>query len=57
MLIESLAARFGNRFSTASAVRAQHGRDESAYPVMAPDGVVFAESTEEVIASVQACSA
>ncbi|NYT57334.1 FAD-binding protein [Alcaligenaceae bacterium] len=46
--LESLAARFGDRFSTAHAVREHHGRDESPYPPMLPDGVVFAGSTEEV---------
>ncbi len=56
-LTTRLTAHFGNRFSQAAAVREQHGRDESAYDVMAPDGVVFAESTEDVVAAVQACAA
>jgi len=54
-LIETLRARFGERFSTAQAVREHHGRDESAYPVTPPGGVVFARTTEEVVAVVQAC--
>ncbi|MDS1142029.1 FAD-linked oxidase C-terminal domain-containing protein [Pusillimonas sp. SM2304] len=46
--LEALAERFGDRFSTAHAVREHHGRDESPYPPMLPDGVVFASSTEDV---------
>ncbi|MBT9596121.1 MAG: FAD-binding protein [Vitreoscilla sp.] len=47
-MLESLAARFGSRLSTALAVREQHGRDESPFDVPPPDAVVFCESTEEV---------
>jgi D-lactate dehydrogenase (cytochrome) len=47
-LLAALRARFGERCSTAAAVREQHGRDESPYPVMPPDAVVFCESTEDV---------
>jgi D-lactate dehydrogenase (cytochrome) len=56
-LREALAARFGSRFSTAAAVRLQHGRDESSYPPAPPDAVVFAESTEEVSAIAALCHA
>jgi len=48
VLIDALRARFGDRFSTANAVREQHGRDESPFAVRAPDGVVFCESTADV---------
>lgn len=47
-LIDELRARFGDRLSTAAAVREQHGRDESYHRPMPPDAVVFARSTEEV---------
>ncbi|MEO6354535.1 MAG: FAD-linked oxidase C-terminal domain-containing protein [Burkholderiaceae bacterium] len=50
-----LAALFGTRFSVAQAVRAHHGRDESAFDPMLPDAVVFAHSTEEVAAAVRLC--
>ncbi len=50
-----LAARFGDRLSLARAVREQHGTDISSYPVTPPDAVVFAQSTEDVVAAVQAC--
>jgi D-lactate dehydrogenase (cytochrome) len=45
---EALAARFGERFSTAAAVCEQHGRDESVYAATPPDAVVFCHSTDEV---------
>lgn len=51
-----LAGRFGDRFSTAEAVRAHHGRDESAHSPAPPDAVVFAETTEDVVATVRACA-
>ncbi|MFN9478111.1 MAG: FAD-binding oxidoreductase [Betaproteobacteria bacterium] len=54
--VAALAAQFGARLSTAAAVCEQHGRDESPYPPMAPDAVVFAESTEDVVALVRLCA-
>jgi D-lactate dehydrogenase (cytochrome) len=53
---DALAARFGQRFSTTQAMRQHHGRDESAYPAMPPDAVVFAESNDDVAAAVQLCA-
>ncbi len=50
---QALQSRFGERFSTAAAVREQHGRDESPFPVTPPEAVVFCESTEEVAAVVR----
>ncbi|MEJ6007804.1 FAD-linked oxidase C-terminal domain-containing protein [Paucibacter sp. AS339] len=47
-LLSALQARFAGRFSTALALRQQHGRDESPFDVAPPAAVVFAESTEEV---------
>ncbi|PLC55028.1 2-hydroxy-acid oxidase [Pollutimonas nitritireducens] len=46
--LDTLKMRFGSRFSTAHAVCEHHGRDESPYPPMLPDAVVFALTTEEV---------
>lgn len=46
--LDELAQHFGDRFSVASAVREHHGRDESPYPPMLPDAVVFAQSTDDV---------
>jgi len=52
-MLDALRARFGDRCSTALAVREQHGRDESPYPVTPPEVVVFCESTEDVAAVVK----
>ncbi len=49
-MLQSLRELFGERCSTADAVRDQHGRDESIYPVTPPDAVVFCASTEDVAA-------
>jgi D-lactate dehydrogenase (cytochrome) len=48
--LAALAGRFGEQLSTAAAVREHHGRDESAYPPMPPQAVLFARSTEDVAA-------
>ena len=52
-MIAALKAQFGERCSTAQAVREQHGRDESPFDVPPPDAVVFAESADEVAAVVK----
>ncbi|KON81907.1 FAD-binding protein [Azoarcus sp. PA01] len=54
---DALGARFGPRFSTAEAVRAHHGHDESHFPDMLPDAVVWPHDTAEVVAIVEACRA
>jgi len=54
-LTEALTTRFGSRFSSAEAVRLQHGKDESSHAPKPPDGVIFAESTEDVAAAVKLC--
>mgnify|MGYP001309315407 FL=1 len=53
--IDALAAGFGARFSTAEAVRAHHGHDESHFPDALPDAVVFPHTTEEVAVIVALC--
>jgi D-lactate dehydrogenase (cytochrome) len=55
-MIASLKQVFGNRFSMTQAQRDHHGKDESPYPSMLPDAVVFVESTEEVVQVVQLCN-
>ena len=54
-LADQLATRFGKRFSVAEAVRLHHGKDESSFAPVPPDAVVFAESTEDVAATVALC--
>jgi D-lactate dehydrogenase (cytochrome) len=56
-LLERLSARFGDRFSTSLAVREQHARGESPFPIVAPDAVVFARSNDDVIEVVTQCAA
>ena len=56
-LLDALAQRFGAQFSTALAVREQHGRDESPFTdAPPPAGVVFAESTQDVADAVKLAS-
>jgi D-lactate dehydrogenase (cytochrome) len=51
--LQALQTRFGAQCSIADSVRAQHGRDESAYThIPAPSAVVFAQSTQDVVDAV-----
>ncbi|WP_418317808.1 FAD-binding oxidoreductase [Piscinibacter sakaiensis] len=47
-MVDLLRERFGDRCSTALAVRELHGRDESPIDAPPPEVVVFCESTEDV---------
>lgn len=55
--ISAMAQRFGSRFSTAEAICAQHGNDESSLPPVPPDAVLFAQTTAEVAEAVKLCRA
>src|SRR6185369_14974942 len=55
-LLDALRALLGDRVVTSEAVRAHHGKDESAHPHAPPDAVVFAQTTEEVAAVVKLCA-
>ena len=54
--ITELRAMFGERLSTAYALREQHGKDISYHEAHLPDAVVFAESAEEVQKIVKLCA-
>jgi D-lactate dehydrogenase (cytochrome) len=54
--IAELKRLYGDRVTTAHAVREQHGKDISYHEAHLPDAVVFAESAEEVQAIVQLCA-
>ncbi len=56
-VIAALTPHFGERLSTAPAVREQHGHDESWHETAPPDAVVFPQSTEEVARIVRTCAA
>ena len=56
-MLAELAQRFGSQMSTATAVCEQHGRDESAFvDVAAPQAVVFANNTQDVIDLIKSAS-
>lgn len=52
----ALTQHFQQRFSRGESTRLQHGRDESVHQPQAPDGVVMAENTEEVVLTVKLCA-
>jgi D-lactate dehydrogenase (cytochrome) len=52
-MLDALKTRFGDRCSTALAVRQQHGRDESPFDVPPPELVVFCEDADDVVAVVK----
>jgi len=54
--LDALRERFGDRLSVAHAVCEHHGRDESPYPPMLPDAVVFAHNTDEVAFVASLCN-
>ena len=54
--LSQVRALLGERFTTATAVREQHGHDETYHAGAPPDGVAFPVSTEEVSAIVGICA-
>lgn len=52
-----LGQRFGDALQLGEAVRAQHGASETHFATALPDAVLFAHSTEDVIALVDLCRA
>ncbi len=54
-VLGGLRAIFGDRLHLGEAMRAQHGASESHFDTVMPDAVVFAHSTEEVVALVKLC--
>ena len=53
---DALRQLLGDRFSTAAALREQHGRGEAYHALHAPEAVAFAESTAEVARIVEICA-
>ncbi len=56
-LVDTLRAAFGKRLHLGEAMRRQHGGSEAHFPTLLSDAVVFAQSTDEVVAVVRACAA
>ena len=54
-LAEALSQRFGDRFHVGEAMCLEHGKSETHFAPMPPDAVVFATSTDDVVALVKAC--
>ncbi|MFS8145540.1 FAD-binding oxidoreductase [Rhizobium sp. BR 249] len=52
-----LKQSFGERFQTGQSFRAQHAHTTTYIPSQLPDGVLFAESAEDVKAAVKVCAA
>jgi D-lactate dehydrogenase (cytochrome) len=55
-LAADLHALIGDRATTSSAVREHHSKGESYHTPVAPDLVVFPETTDEVSAIVRVCA-
>ena len=55
LAIDILKQRFGDRLSTAQAVRHHHSHTTTQIPSQAPDAVIFAESTADVKSVVSVC--
>ena len=55
-VVQALAARFGNRMATASAVREQHANTTTWIENQPPDAVVFPQTTQDVQDIVRICA-
>ena len=55
-VIQSLRERFGDRFSTETATRDEHGHDVSHHKPHPPDAVVFPSCTNDVAETVRLCA-
>jgi D-lactate dehydrogenase (cytochrome) len=55
-LLDELRQLLAERLTINQQIREHHGTDISSYPVTPPDAVVFPDSTDEVVAIVNACA-
>ncbi|OOV89179.1 FAD-binding oxidoreductase [Pseudomonas sp. MF4836] len=53
--LDAMHQLLGDRFSTATAVREHHGRDESLYDPVLPDAVAYAHSVDDISAILGLC--
>lgn len=54
--LSRVSARFGEQLETGRSIREQHGTSETHFAPALPDAVVFAHSTEDVVALVNLCA-
>ena len=54
--LSDFRSAFGERFQTGEAIRAQHAHTTTYSPSQLPDGVLFAESADDVTAAVKLCA-
>src|SRR3954462_12577243 len=54
--VDRLRQALGDRLQLGAAVRLEHGRSETHFAPMPPDGVLFAESIGDVVAAVMLCA-
>ncbi|MEM8988594.1 MAG: FAD-linked oxidase C-terminal domain-containing protein [Pseudomonadota bacterium] len=54
--IEILQSKFGAQLSVSPAVRAQHGDSEGHHDLSPPSAVLFARSSDDIVAAVQCCA-
>ena len=54
--VADFRSAFGDRFQTGEAIRAQHAHTTTYIPAQLPDGVLFAESADDVTAAVKLCA-
>ena len=54
--LSDFRSAFGERFQTGEAIRAQHAHTTTYIPSQLPDGVLFAESADDVTAAVKLCA-
>ncbi|NML05492.1 FAD-linked oxidase C-terminal domain-containing protein [Sphingomonas sp. G-3-2-10] len=54
---DAARAMFGDRLKTSDAIRLQHGQSEAHFQPAPPDAVIYAHTTEEVVALVRLCVA
>jgi len=57
LVLGILKQRFGEGFQTGTALRGQHAHTTTYIPAQMPDGVLFAQSADDVQAAVEACAA
>lgn len=56
LAVSAFRQAFGTRFQTGEAIRAQHAHTTTYIPAQLPDGVLFAENTDDVKTAVRLCA-